>query len=228
MPTTPDDALPFLTWLDSWWYLTSEWLEDPYPVAGDTPSVGPPTEWDQLACRCAALPDEWEGVRLTPLKDLFFAMLSFGAESKEYGSSRTPHELRDIGSKAWRAKFRFETVRGEAARAPEPVAVEDDNQKSNGGPSPESWAARREPPHNETVADQMILLLKRDESIVSRSSTDIGEILKCSGSAVRHKDNSSWKIFQGFKQGQKNARLVPGAGSRQYGKSVEIDHGEPG
>lgn len=105
---------------------------------------------------------------------------------------------------------------------------QDDDASGSGVSQPNLFVERRKPPHNETVADQMLLLLKRDEAIAFCSSGDIAKILWCSSQAVRDKDNTAWKTFQQLKQGQKNTHLVHGAGSRRHGASVEADEDDRG
>ena len=60
------------------------------------------------------------------------------------------------------------------------------------------WKQAREKNTKITIADQMVLLFKQDDSIVDRKNLSgaVAEILGCSDKAVRHRDNATWKIYR--------------------------------
>lgn len=109
-----DEPTEFCAWLDHWWYLTSEWLHDPYPL--DNSGSQQLNKWDTLAHQGAILPDHWSGIDLSPMKDLLFAMLSYGDPVPQHGSKKSLDQIHDIAAKAWRTKERFDHVRQQRLR----------------------------------------------------------------------------------------------------------------
>jgi hypothetical protein len=115
MGTVTGEAAEICAWLDQWWYITSEWLEDPYPLddtVGQHQKFRSVSKWDAIAHEGMSISDQWNGIDLSPLKDLLFAMLAYGepSESKRYGSCKTMADIHDISSRAWRAKTQFDHI----------------------------------------------------------------------------------------------------------------------
>ena len=123
METATGERAAFCAWLDQWWYLTSEWLHDPYPLDDSIGSqqFRPPNKWDDLAHQGAILPDQWTGIDLSPLKDLLFAMIAYGDPAPMHGKTKSLDDIHDIASRAWRAKTRFDHVRQQRLREQPPV-----------------------------------------------------------------------------------------------------------
>ncbi len=81
------------------------------------------------------------------------------------------------------------------------------------------WKQARDADSKITIADQMMLLFKRDDSIVDRKnlSAEVAKILGCSSPAVRHADNASWKYYQAEQARRKELRqALKGKNSPQY------------
>ena len=89
----------------------------------------------------------------------------------------------------------------------------DDHQSNN------PWKQARDADSKVTIADQMLLLFKRDDSIVDRKnlSGEVAKILDCSSQAVRHKDNASWIYYQAERDRRKEVRqALKGKHSSQF------------
>jgi len=78
-------------------------------------------------------------------------------------------------------------------------------QPANTVASVNEWKRRRDE-FGESVEDQMATMYKDDGRVVDRTSEEIAEILDCSESAVRKRDNAVWKMYQQEK-GRREALL---------------------
>jgi hypothetical protein len=90
---------------------------------------------------------------------------------------------------------------------------------SDGDEPGNPWKLARDADSKITIADQMMLLFKRDDSIVDRKnlSGEVAKILGCSSPAVRHADNASWKFYQAEQARRKELRqALKGKNSPQY------------
>ena len=102
---------------------------------------------------------------------------------------------------------------GELNMMAEQLQALDDHQSNN------PWKQARDADSKVTIADQMLLLFKRDDSIVDRKnlSGEVAKILDCSSQAVRHKDNASWIYYQAERDRRKEVRqALKGKHSSQF------------
>jgi hypothetical protein len=100
-----------------------------------------------------------------------------------------------------------------AVRAMLDLTGGDDDERKN------PWKQARDADSKITIADQMMLLFKRDDSIVDRKnlSAEVAKILGCSSQAVRHAENASWKYYQAEQARRKELRqALKGKNSSQY------------